>query len=325
MRLKKIIFLLFLPISLFAQTQNIVLPATWAFHQLHEPIWLPAQVPGTFHTDLLRNRKIQAPFFQDNEKVLQALEHQIVEYEGKFEITEKQLSAREIQLIFEGLDTYSQVKLNGKEILHSNNMFCTYPVQVKKWLQAGENTLLIRFYPAADSGKILAKKNPYVLPEKERIYTRKAQYQYGWDWGPRFVTCGIWRPIYLTCAWAETLDEVHFVQDSLSTSLANMRAEITLFSDTTATRKIEISDLSNQFLLQKEINITKGINHISIPFSIEKPHLWFPNGYGEPYLYHFNIKVLKDKQVADIKSIDWGFRKIEVIQEKDEKEWQNLT
>lgn len=319
MHIKKIAFLLFFPISLFAQIQNIVLPATWTFHQLHQAIWQPAQVPGTFHTDLLRNRKIQAPFFQDNEKALQALEHQIVEYEGKFQITENQLSAREIQLIFEGLDTYSQVKLNGKEILRSNNMFRSYPVEVKKWLQTGENTLLIRFFPAADSGKILAKKNPHVLPEKERIYTRKAQYQYGWDWGPRFVTCGIWRPIYLKCAWAETLQDVHFVQDSLSVSLANMRAEITLFSDTTTTRKIEISDLGNQFLLQKEINITKGINYISIPFSIEKPHLWFPNGYGEAYLYHFYVKVLKDKQVTDIKSIDWGFRKIEVIQEKDDK------
>lgn len=310
-------FCLFVPIYLFSQVQEIPLPANWTFHQLHQAIWLPAEVPGYFHTDLLRNKKIDDPFFRDNEKKLQALEHQIVEYEGTFSITSYQLSAKNIQLIFEGLDTYSEVKINGVAILRSNNMFRTYTLEVKKWLQEGENTLLIRFYPAADSGKILAKKNPILLPEKERIYTRKAQYQYGWDWAPRFVSCGIWRPIRLKCNWASEIKDIQLVQNSLSQTLAEMTAKMTLFSDTNAVKTIEISDLNHDFLIKKEFSLHKGENEILFPFSVTNPQLWYPNGYGDAILYSFCIKVLKDRHVEDLKTLTWGFRTIEVVQEKD--------
>ncbi len=312
-----LLFILLFPIFLFAQTQDIPLPATWVFHKVGEPIWQPAIVPGTVHTDLLRNRRIENPFWGSNERELQALEQGIYEYEGKFNITQKQLSAQNIQLIFEGLDTYSLVKLNEVEILRSNNMFRTFPLSVKKRLKEGENTLFIRFYPAADSGKILAQQNPYRLPEKERIYTRKAQYQYGWDWAPRFVTCGIWKPIRLQCNWALELQDVQFVQDSLSPALAKMTAKLTIFSDTFGTKKVQISDLGNRVSIEKRVALHKGINTITVPFEVKKPHLWFPNGYGEPYLYQFNIKLIDNKKVEDIKSLSWGFRTVEVVQEKD--------
>ena len=182
-----------------AQNSTVDLNASWQFKKSGSNPYYPAIVPGTIHTDLLNNKLIKDPFYSDNEKSLQWIENESWEYVGKFNCDNITLKNKNLELNFEGLDTYAKVFLNGQLILECNNMFRTWSVDVKPYLKGGENTLQIIFESAVKKGKADAAKLPYILPGDEKVFSRKAQYQYGWDWGPRFVTCGIYKPIKLNC------------------------------------------------------------------------------------------------------------------------------
>src|SRR5205085_2761225 len=156
--------------------------------------WLPATVPGTVHTDLLNNKKIPDPFFGTNEKELQWIDTCTWEYELWFNTSHDAINNSHCELQFDGLDTYAKVYLNDSLILGSDNMFRTWKIECNKFLKDEQNHLVIIFESAVNRGKAEAKRNSVTLPGDEKVYTRKAQYQYGWDWGPRFVGAGIWRP-----------------------------------------------------------------------------------------------------------------------------------
>lgn len=130
-------------------------------------------------------------------------------------------------MILEGLDTYANVYLNGNLILEANNAFRTWKVGVKKYLKKS-NSLKIIFLSPFKIEEAKANNSPYKLPEGNRIYTRKAQFQYGWDWGPKYNTMGIWRPVYLEF-WDEVkIEDIYVKPVHLSEDSANLNVEISL-------------------------------------------------------------------------------------------------
>jgi beta-mannosidase len=147
----------------------------------------------------LRNKLIPDPFFRSNESTLQWIENANWEYRSTFQATPEALKHGHVELVFEGLDGPAEVYLNDKLILTANNMFREWRVEVKSQLKAGANQLLVVFpSPITEATKIAAKdfwRQQTETPEKS--YLRKAAYEYGWDWGPRFVLSGIWRPVKL--------------------------------------------------------------------------------------------------------------------------------
>lgn len=186
-----------------AQNSSVVLKNGWQFRQEKTEKWNAATVPGEVHTDLLNNKLIPDPFFRDNEKKLQWIEKKNWEYKTSFQVNPEALKKKNAVLVFDGLDTYASVYLNGKQILKANNMFRQWRVDAKKYLHPGTNKLVVVFLSAQNVVDLLAKKDlPFVIPDNPRAYVRKAQYHFGWDWGPKFTTCGIWKEIRL-----ETFDE----------------------------------------------------------------------------------------------------------------------
>lgn len=186
-----------------AQNSSVVLKNGWQFRQEKTEKWNAATVPGEVHTDLLNNKLIPDPFFRDNEKKLQWIEKKNWEYKTSFQVNPEALKKKNEVLVFDGLDTYASIYLNGKQILKANNMFRQWRVDVKKYLHPGTNKLVVVFLSAQNVADLLAKKDlPFVIPDNPRAYVRKAQYHFGWDWGPKFTTCGIWKEIRL-----ETFDE----------------------------------------------------------------------------------------------------------------------
>ena len=184
-----------------AQTISTELNTNWQFKNQKETKWYTAIVPGTVHTDLLANKLIPDPYFRDNETKLQWIDKADWEYKTVFNIDDETFSNQSIQLVFDGLDTYADVYLNGKLILRADNMFRGWVVNVRRLVKKTNNELLIKFYSAQNKVDSIAKsKLPLVLPDNNRVYVRKAQYQFGWDWGPKFVGCGIWNKIKLE-AW----------------------------------------------------------------------------------------------------------------------------
>ncbi len=181
-----------------AQNISIDLNNNWQFKNQKEKKWYKATVPGTVHTDLLANKLIPDPYYRDNESKLQWIDKADWEYKTVFNLDATLLAKQRIEIIFDGLDTYATVYLNGKLILQADNMFRGWTVNVKPFIKEENNELLIKFSSAQNMvDKIAKSKLPLVLPDNNRVYVRKAQFQFGWDWGPKFIGCGIWKGIKL--------------------------------------------------------------------------------------------------------------------------------
>ena len=291
---------------------------TWQLRQIGTEIWLPSEVPGTVHMDLLENKLIPDPFYSDNEKTLQWYENGDWEYKTIFKIENNSFQHNE--LVFEGLDTYAEVRLNGKIILNADNMFRRWAVDIKKDIVEGENQLVIRFSSAVKRGKELASKLPYKLPGEERVFTRKAQYQYGWDFSPRFVTCGIWRPVYINMWNDIKIREFHIVQKFLDSNIAKIRAEAEIFSDSAGVFNLNIRELKIDSLkISQPVKLKKGFNKISLDFNIDKPRFWWTAGLGEAFIYDFAASVTKENKSYDSTTLAYGLRNIKLIQQKDAK------
>ncbi|MBL0146346.1 MAG: hypothetical protein IPP48_11890 [Chitinophagaceae bacterium] len=228
-KLLLLILILFNALQFFAQNTSLSLNKNWQFSQHGKNKWYKAIVPGTIHTDLLANKLIPDPFYRDNENKLQWIDSLNWEYKTIFNVDEKIFVKPTIDLIFDGLDTYANVYLNGNLILQANNMFRGWTISVKPYLKKTKNELKIVFTSAQKMVDSIAKSNlPLILPDNNRVYARKAQFQFGWDWGPKFVGCGIWKDVKLIAADIkrsysknyDPINEVKLIQlpDSIGTS-----------------------------------------------------------------------------------------------------------
>src|ERR1043165_5409023 len=179
--------------------------AGWQFREAGKTDWYNATGPGCVHTDLLANKLIEDPFYRDNEKKQQWIDKKDWEYETAFEVTAATLAHENVELVFEGLDTYAQVYVNEQPLLNADNMFRTWRVNVKPALKPGANTLRILFRSPVNEILPVMAQLDYKLPapndqgEKTSPFTRKAPYQYGWGLGASFVTSGIGLTVSVAC------------------------------------------------------------------------------------------------------------------------------
>ncbi|HYJ86773.1 MAG TPA: glycoside hydrolase family 2 protein [Pyrinomonadaceae bacterium] len=308
-------------------TSKVKIPVVtgWQFREVGKDTWHSATVPGCVHTDLLNNKLIDDPFYRDNEKKLQWISKTDWEYHTTFNVASEILARDNLDLIFEGLDTYANVFLNDKPLLDADNMFRTWRTDSKRLLRAGTNTLRIRFRsPINEVLPIMAKMN-YQLPagndqgEKTSPHTRKAPYQFGWDWGPRFVTSGIWRPVYLE-AWNNArLEDLHILQSHVTADAARLTAEIEIVANINASATIVVDNITSKSVAAKRtVTLAPGVNRVSLDFVIPRPALWWPNGLGAQPLYSFKARLLIDGKSIDSKTTRTGVRSVELRQKQDE-------
>lgn len=311
---KKItLFIIFICYSVLAQTSYRNLSTeNWTFNKQNEVQKYKATVPGTVHTDLCQNQLIPDPFFGANEKQVQWIENENWEYETKFTLTTKELKTENIDLEFDGLDTYATVFLNGKVVLEANNMFRKWTISAKSNLKIGTNHLKVVFHSAVQKGKEEASKLSYTLPEKERVFVRKAQYQFGWDWGPRFVTAGIWKKVQLKFWNSVKIENIKYSQIELNDKKAILEFITEIYAAEVKTIQLNINENSEKF------NLKKGKNKIKMQYEITNPKLWWCNGLGNANLYPFAIEIEQKKKLLDTKKLNIGLRTIELIQENDQ-------
>lgn len=307
-----------------AKTQ-ISLAANWKFREANKNDWHPATVPGCVHTDLLANKLIEDPYFRDNEKSQQWIGKTDWEYETTFQISAAVLKRQNIEIVFDGLDTYANVFLNDKPILDADNMFRTWRVNIKNNLKPGENTLRIKFRSPINEILPRMAKLDYELPavndqgEKTSPYTRKAPYQYGWDWGPRFVTSGVWKPVNLEVWDNARIEDLQIKQNKLSKENADLSAVVEVVSANAVDATIEIENtIDKKTVAAKQVKLNSGVNKIALDFAMANPKLWYPIGLGEQSLYTFKAKLVINKKAVDEKSKRTGLRTLELRQKPDE-------
>jgi beta-mannosidase len=305
----------------------ISLDSGWEFRQktdgppTDETKWRAAEVPGVVHTDLLRNKVIPDPFYRDNEAKLQWIEKADWEYRRTIPATPELLRHPHIDLVFKGLDTIADVYLNDKLILSADNMFREWRVDVKAELKPGENELRVEFRSVFPVMKELQNEDPsFSLTHNEgKFYIRKAAYEYGWDWGPRFVTSGIWQPVYLEVWDDARISDFGIRQTDVNADEANLTAEVEVTSSISgpATVKVEYETGGKKAEATREVTLHPGVNPEEIPITIPKPELWYPAGYGAQTLYDFRAEVSEKRKVDDETTTRTGLRKIVLRRDLD--------
>ena len=316
--------------SAYQKPQVCTLHSDWTFCQVGDTLWSDAKVPGTIHQDLINHNRIPNPFYGMNEEAVQWVENEDWMYRTSFVVTEEQLNRDAAVLELDGLDTYADVFLNGALILRSDNMFVGHKVSVKSVLRKGENRLLIRFRSAVKEALPQWETNGFDYPadndhssKRVSIYTRKAPYSYGWDWGIRLATCGIWRPVRLVFSDVARIEDYYVHQASVSASKADVdnRLEITNVTSQPVSALLKVAyhyTANDTKEVQKQIELRPGENTVSLPVMIDNPHLWMPNGWGEPSLYKFTASVSVDGVEVASQERQVGLRSIRVVMEDDE-------
>ncbi|KAI1751250.1 family 2 glycosyl hydrolase [Xylaria castorea] len=285
-----------------------------------EDPWLSVQsVPTQVHMDLLANKKIPDPFLDLNELAVRSLPEKQWTYRTKIAKPTEPSSETPVitDLVFEGLDTFATVFLNGAEILKSDNMFVSHRIDVTSLLR-DTNELEINFDSAMLRGIDLVKEHShehtfYVRQtDISRVPVRKAQYHWGWDWGPILITAGPWKPIYLE-QYLCKVDDV-WSECEVSEDLRTCSGRIVAKASEAGGQSITISlSLAGSVVFEKECTIdSKGI--AETPFLITDPKLWYPFTHGTQTRYE--LKAVLGSYDTLSKMI--GFRRAELIQREDE-------
>lgn len=257
--------------------------ADWTFREVApRATWLPATVPGCVHLDLRRAGRIPDPFFGTNELDLQWIEDRDWEYRATFTVPASVLAEEVVELCADGLDTVASVFLNGELIAETDNMFITHRWSVKPRLRRGRNELRVVFRSAVDS--IRTTRTDFVPPREfndpigNSVRIRKQPCQFGWDWGPRFVTAGIWRDLRLEAWTANRLVDLRITQ-------THAHGAVTL--EVTPEFARPTADISSEITIAHDGKTLLRTTH---PKSeIPDPQLWWPAGQGAQPLYDVTL------------------------------------
>tara|TARA_B110000090_G_scaffold55423_1_gene63226 strand:+ start:4776 stop:7253 length:2478 start_codon:yes stop_codon:yes gene_type:complete len=293
---------------------KISLTDNWQFKGIDTLNWKSATVPGNVFTDLLHHKIIEDPFVKNNEEKVQWVSNKNWEYKTTFSLSEDVLQKKNIELIFNGLDTYTTIFLNDSLIGQTNNAFKKFNFKVDAIIKP-ENKLKIIFTNTNYHESIKEEKNPYKLPEGKRVFTRKAQFQYGWDWGPKLNTAGIWKGISIN-AWDDLkFEDIYIKQKEVNNEKAILSAEIIIESP--SDKNVNLFTKINREVISSNISLKKGRYTYKVPIEITNPKLWWTHNLGNPYLYNFNFELISDGKIKDEKSIKKGIRTIKLITKKD--------
>ena len=276
-----------------------------------------AKVPGCIHSDLLRANLIPDPFYADNEMMLDWICEADWIYSTHFDLPADISETKNLQLVCEGLDTIARVFLNGELLGQTENMFRCYQFPLKGIILEKKNKLTIHFCSPKRYGRQMEKKygKKQVALVSERVYLRKAQYSFGWDWGPAFPTMGIWKPIYLKNPAQTYFKNIRFHTPHISEQQAEILLELEI-GGVPKDCMVNIEMQDEYQTRQIEAKLTKSKCN-QIQFTLQNPVLWWPNGEGEPHLYDLKIslKTLRGK-LLDQRLLKVGIRSV-TLQLKD--------
>jgi beta-mannosidase len=297
--------------------------------------WQVASVPGTVQTDLMAAALVADPFHRDNEAKIQWVGLSDWQYRTTFKVDRATLARGHVELVLDGVDTFADVYLNGSKLIATDNMFRRWRVPVKSLLHAGVNTLEVRLYSPIKRLQPWLLKQPYALPgefdssfgdepkgKQTANYIRKANYQYGWDWGPRIVTEGIWQNVHLDSWDALRVADFHVAQTHIAPQAAHVEAQFEIEADVSKPLHVVVDVFGPEGRpaghVERDVVVDPGSNQVSLPLRIADPKLWYPAGYGAQDMYTFKAAIRDADGEQYSASHATGLRTVELRRQKDQ-------
>ena len=278
---------------------------------------LPVKVPSVVQQNLYEAALIPHPYHGIVENDLLWISDHPWTYVTTFEADPRLLDKDRVEIVFEGIDTYASVTLNGQKLFDADNQFRTWRQDVKSLLKAKDNRLEV-YFPRYDSiQSVLYEQHQPRLPERYAV-TRKAPYQHGWDWAPKYKNVGLWKPVKLT-AWSEArIENAYVVTKSVDAGKALLALHLDVNS--TAARDVSVTIKSkNDMLCSVSFSLEPGSQHKVFDFEVDNPKLWWPNEMGKQPLYAFEVLLEEGRTSLDSKTLRTGIKTFEMVQEPDEK------
>ena len=288
---------------------------------------LQVDVPSVVQQSLYENGLIPHPYLGTVENQLLWISDHHWNYTLHFDADKEIFEKENVELCFEGLDTYAEVSLNGYELFSADNQFREWKADAKPFLKEKDNLLEVHFIRYDSTQLALYEQHQPKLPEKYAV-SRKAPYQHGWDWAPRYKNVGIWKPVKLM-GWNEAKLDYAYISTCYADSDSAwlwLRYGIDNRMDE-AEFQVELSMSSHQdesFFLNHERTLSfpakslkTGTHQLSLIVPMRKPQLWWPNEMGEQPLYDFEVVLKKGNTVLDSKKFKSGIRTFEMVDEPD--------
>ena len=285
----------------------------WQMRQAGWEEFLPASVPGSVYHDLMQNGKMDDPFWRDNfPKALKRMEHDY-EYKTEFAADKALLKSDAVLLRFEGIDTVADVFLNGEKLGRTENMHRTFEFEVKDLLKEEGNELRVLLHSPTRFIKEEYKHNVADGSEEAMVgfaNLRKTHCMFGWDWGPRLPDAGLWRPVKLLGIEKARVDSVYVTQK-------HEDGKVTLHFD------VDADVYDREALMGYTVLITDPDGKETLckgspeEIVIERPQLWWPNGFGAQPLYTVEVRLYAGGKQVDAWKKRIGLRTLTMHIEKD--------
>lgn len=269
---------------------------------------IKATVPGDIHNDLLNAGAIDAPYFGDNSKKCSWVVEKDWKYIKIFNITELN---EKTYIVFDGIDTVSTIYLNGVKIAETDNMFMQHRVDVTDVIGIGENKLEVVIHSIRKELAKYPEEGYFGCFNVQRIFIRKAQCHFSWDWAPDFPATGIWKDVYLETRKDTYINDfkIKTELDGHTTFFVNMPEDCEYEKE----REIEVCVDGKTY----RFKTTSQKNFYTI--KIDNPKLWWPRALGEPNLYSYSIRLFSDGELCDEKNGKFGIRTVRMEEKPTEK------
>jgi len=294
-----------------------------------ETDWFAAKVPGSVQQDLIASGRVPDPFKGINQAPIQWAGLTNWQFRKVIEVTPAMLKRDHLDLVFDGLDTFATVSLNGQKLLTTANAHRRWRIDAKSVLKLGRNELVVSIASPIRTLQpmVLAQANP--LPgeydsefgdepkgKQTSPYIRKPKYQYSWDWGPRLVNIGIWRPARLE-AWDNArIDNLRVEQEALNDAEARLVARYRIVAGASSKLTLRTTlagpDGKKQ-TVARSFTVAPGINEVSVPLTVASPRRWWPVGYGAQPMYNVSGELSDREGKADSVTHKTGLRTVELI------------
>lgn len=279
--------------------------------------WLTAQIPEDIHATLRRAGAIRGNTYDKRETEEAWIEEYDWVYYKEF-YAGAALAGRRLTLRFEGLDTFCEIYLNGQKIGAHCNMHTPCEIDATGSVRIGaRNVLIVRFFSPVQSVAHCDQRNIFSITTSERIFARKAQMNYSWDFCGRCVTVGIWKPVCLLARDEARIESYYLYTLSANEEAAQLGLEVAIdFADASAAPEA--------YVLEAELSLDgRSVYRYAGPpaefgalhIDLARPALWWPRPYGEQPLYDFRLTLLKGDVPVCEKTQRVGVRTIEVLQQ----------
>ncbi|MGI5239770.1 glycosyl hydrolase 2 galactose-binding domain-containing protein [Dactylosporangium sp. CA-139066] len=275
---------------------------------------VPAQVPGEVHAALLAAGLIADPDAGWGE-------------EGQLWVGRSRWTYRRhvhwspapgarTDLVCDGLDTFAEVYVNGRPVGAGKDQHLVYRWNVDDALRPGGNVIEVRFASAWDAAREHERAHgPLPSPYDEPYaHVRKAAANFGWDWGPHFVTAGIWRDIRLE-TYTGRIEHVRPLVRLDARGTARITAHVRVDAPPGARVRAELLDPAGLPAASGTSLIEDG--EAAITLLVVEPQLWWPVGLGGQPRYGLQVELEHDGTLLDAASARIGLRSVELDESPD--------